>query len=326
MPTSRGRRADRRVAVGGLITAAIFLALVAVILISGREGILRSHYELRTRMDQVNGLQVGAPVWLAGVNVGSVSDIRFIQSDSTGRTRIEVRMRIKRSVQDLIRDDSRARIGTLGLLGDKYVAISLGSPKGRVLGNGDYIQSTNPIDFEELISRSVGVVDDITAAVHSFKDIAAKISTGKGTIGLLVNDPALYFDLESFFSSVRRVAQMVERNEGTVGRLFNDTTFYSRANATLAELAAFADTLKRGEGSLKLLLRDPALYEKMVDAVERFDSLVAEIRSGKGTAAAIVSDKTLYDNLTKTVATLDSLVQDIRRNPQKYLRVKVSLF
>ncbi|RKZ30019.1 hypothetical protein DRQ33_08255, partial [bacterium] len=62
------RHADRKIAVGGLITAAILLALVAIIIISGEEGLLRSRYELRTRMDRVNGLQVGAPVWLEGVN------------------------------------------------------------------------------------------------------------------------------------------------------------------------------------------------------------------------------------------------------------------
>jgi len=326
MGTLIKHHADRKVAVGGLITAAFFLAMVTIIIVSGEEGLLRRRYELRARMDQVNGLQVGAPVWLAGVNVGSVSEIIFIPADTTGRTRLEVRMKIKTSVQDLIREDSEARIGTLGLLGDKYVSVSLGSPEKASLHHGDYIKSSNPIDFEELISRGVGVVDDITATVHSFKGIAAKIDKAEGTLGKLVNDPALFFDLQKFFNTFEKLAIKVERNEGTIGLLFNDTTLYWRTDNTLAELAALADTLKRGEGTLKMLLRDPTLYNNMIASIYRIDSLVVRMQSGDGTMGALIGDRQLYNRLSSSIASLDSLIGDIKENPGKYLKVKVSLF
>ena len=317
---------DKRIAVGGLITAAFFLAMVTIIIVSGEQGFLRRHYELHARMDQVNGLQVGAPVWLAGVNVGSVSEVKFILDDSTGHTRIELLMKIKKGVQELIREDSRARIGTLGLLGDKYVAVSLGNPQQPMLRDGDYIQSTNPIDFEELISRSVGVVDDITSTVHSFKHIAAKIDEGEGTLGLLVNDPVLYFNMEKLFDLVEKMASKIDRNEGTIGLLFNDTTLYRNSEHALEELASLADTLKRGEGTLKMLLRDPTLYNKMVTSVDRIDSLITQIQSGKGTTGALISDRELYMRMSQSIAGLDSLFRDIKENPKKYLKIKVSLF
>ncbi len=317
---------DRRIAVGGLISAAFLLAMAAIIIVSGQEGLLRHRYELRARMDQVNGLQVGAPVWLAGVNVGSVSDIIFIPNDTTGRTRIEIRIKIKKGVQDLIREDSNARIGTLGLLGDKYVAVSLGNPNRRVLQNGDYITSANPIDFEGLLSKGVDVFDDVTSTVHSFKDIARKINKGEGTLGKLVNDPNLYFDLEKFLNSVEKLALKVERNEGTIGLLFNDSTLYLRSSSALTEIAALADTLKRGEGTLKMLLRDRTLYNNMISAVGKIDTLVSQIQRGKGTTGALISDRKLYEKMASSVAGLDSLVKDIRKNPSKYLKVKVSLF
>ncbi len=317
---------DKRIAVGGLISAAFLLAMAAIIVISGQEGLLRHRYELRARMDKVNGLQVGAPVWLAGVNVGSVSDIIFIKNDTTGRTRIEIRMKIKSGVQDLIREDSNARIGTLGLLGDKYVAISLGTPNKRVLQNGDYITSANPIDFEGLLSKGVNVFDDVTATVHSFKDIARKINKGEGTLGKLVNNSSLYFNLEKFLNSVEQMAAKVERNEGTIGLLFNDTTLYWHSSQALTELAALADTLKRGEGTLKMLLRDKTLYNNMISAVGRIDTLVSQIQSGKGTTGALISDRQLYEKMASSIAGLDSLVKDIKKNPSKYLKVKVSLF
>lgn len=320
------RHADRRIAVGGLITAAIFLALVAIIIISGQEGFLRRRYELRTYMDQVNGLQVGAPVWLAGVNVGSVSDIIFIPQDSTGKTKLEVRMRIKTGVQPLIRKDSRARIGTLGLLGDKYVAVTPGSSDSLMLKDKDFIKSTNPIDFEELISRSVGVVDDLTASVTSFKSIASKIDEGTGTMGKLINDPILYFDIEDFFAAVQKLADKVNKNEGTIGLLFNDPSLYHNLDSAMLEFAALADTLKSGDGTLKMLLRDPTLYENMIETVARIDTLIGRVQSGEGTAGSLISDKELYNRLVSSVASLDSLVRDIKGNPTKYLNLKFSLF
>ncbi|MCD6417609.1 MCE family protein [bacterium] len=319
-------KSDKKIAVGGLISAAFLLAMAAIIIVSGQEGLLRHRYELRARMDQVNGLQVGAPVWLAGVNVGSVSDIIFIQNDTTGKTKIEIRMKIKKAVQDLITEDSNARIGTLGLLGDKYVAISLGDPEKRPLQDGDYITSANPIDFEAVLSKGVDVFDDVAVTVYSFKDIARKINKGEGTLGKLINDPNLYFSLEDFLNVVEKMADKVERNEGTIGLLFNDTTLYWNSARALEELAALTDTLKRGEGTLKMLLRDKTLYNNMISTVGKIDTLISQIQSGKGTTGALISNRELYEKLSSSISELDSLVSDIRQNPGKYLKVKVSLF
>jgi len=326
MGTMIKHHTDKKVAVGGLITAAFFLAMVAIIVISGEEGLLRRRYELRAKMDQVNGLQVGAPIWLAGVNVGAVSDIIFIPQDTSGHTRIEVRMKIKRDVQDLIREDSKARIGTLGLLGDKYVAITLGNSEKKIMESGAYLESSNPVDFEELIAKGVGVVDDVTNTVHSFKDIAGKINRGEGTLGLFVNDPNLFFDLQKFMRLLERMASKVDNNEGTIGLLFNDTTLYWNTGKALRELADLADTLKQGEGTLKMLLRDPTLYNRMVASMNKIDSLVSQIQSGQGTTGALISNRELYEKLGNTIGSLDSLVKDIQANPGKYLKVKVSLF
>jgi len=320
------KRSDRRVAVGGLITAAIFLALAAIIVISGQEGLLRSRYELRTRMDRVNGLQVGAPVWLAGVNVGSVSDIIFFNAGKANVTKIEVRMKIKKSIQHLIRSDSKARIGTLGLLGDKYIALTLGSQDSIMLEDKNYICSTNPVDFEELITRSVGVVDDITETAVSVKNIAKKVDNGTGTLGKLINEPLMYFDLTHLLNLVQRLTDKVNNNEGTIGLLFNNPSLYHHLDTTLMEISSLTDTIKRGQGTLKKLLKDSTLYNNMVSSIAKIDSLVEQIQTGQGTTGALISNKELYNKLVSSVVSLDSLVQDIKKNPGKYLKVKVSLF
>jgi phospholipid/cholesterol/gamma-HCH transport system substrate-binding protein len=331
-------QADKRVAVGGLITAAMFMAMVAIIIISGDEGLFRKSYILRAKMVQVNGLQSGAPVWLAGVNIGSVSEIVFLPkdtvkisqhgdlADTVKITRIEVKMKIKQSVQKLIRSNSTARIGTLGLLGDKYVAVTLGDPDSNMLVNMDYIRCTNPVDFEEILAKGVGTIGTVDTTLQTIKRIVTSIDNAEGTIGLLIKDPYMYFNMGTVFEMIRNISKKIDRNEGTIGLLFNDTTLYWQTQQTLSELASLADTLKRGDGTLKMLLRDPALYNSMMGTVGKIDSMVANIQAGKGTTGALISDKDLYLRLASTVTQLDSLIKMIKDNPDKYLKVKISLF
>lgn len=318
-------RTERKTAVGILITTALFLVMVAIIIVGGQQGFLKRHYELRTRMDRVGGLQSGAPVRLSGVDVGNVSEVTFVP-DTSGKTKVEIVMKIKSGVQSLIKTDSEARISTLGLLGDKYVEITLGSPDSAALQNGDYIKSTSPIDFEELISRGVGAAGDVTEIVHAFKEISQKINRGQGTLGKLVNDPLLYLDISTLAKDIQFISEKIRRNEGTIGRFFNDTTLFVSMKEIFDGISSLVDTFQQSKGTLKQLLRDTTLYHKMNAMVSRMDSLVAEIRTGGGTTGALIKDRELYDELRKTVGGLDSLINDIKENPSKYLKVKVSIF
>ncbi len=317
---------DRKVAVGGLIVASVIMAMLAIIVVSGQEGFLAQKFELRTTMAAVNGLQAGAPVWLAGYPVGSVTDILYIPDETNHGTKLEVRMKVKKEYQHLIRTDSRARIGTLGLLGDKYVALSLGSQDSSELKEGAYIISSNPVDFEELLSHGVGVVDDLTKTVKDVREITRKINEGEGTIGLLVNNPHLFFDFRDMFIVLTKISNKIERNEGTIGRLFNDPSLYEHLDSSLQAITALTDTLKSGEGTLKLLLKDPTLYNNMVSSVSKIDSLVYQIQQGRGTTGALISNQELYLRLVHTVGSLDTLLTEIKNNPSKYLKIKMSLF
>jgi phospholipid/cholesterol/gamma-HCH transport system substrate-binding protein len=75
-----------------------------------------------------------------------------------------------------------------------------------------------------------------------------------------------------------------------------------------------------------MLLRDPSLYNNMKASIARIDSLVSQIQQGNGTTGALISNKELYEQMASTIRSLDSLIVDIKANPQKYLKVKVSLF
>src|SRR5260370_14052468 len=98
-----------------------------------------------------------------------------------------------------IKNDSVAYIKTEGLLGDKYMEISFGSPEASKLKNGDTIASAPPLDISDLIAKTStildstkGAVDNIEGAADNMKSISAKVNEGKGTMGALVNDKTIY--------------------------------------------------------------------------------------------------------------------------------------
>ncbi len=315
----------QKASIGGLIVVALLVLGVAIIILGGEQGFFSNKYELKARFERISGLQVGAPVWLAGQKVGYVSHIEFVRDAPEG-VRIDVTMRVNSDYRDLIRRDSEARIGTLGLLGDKFIGISLGSQGSPMLEPKKYVKTDNPIDFEELIRRGVDTFDDLAKGGKSLKSIAAKIDSGQGTIGMLINNPSMYFDMAKIARYTEQISGRIERNEGTIGRLFNDPALYDEMVVAVDNVQALIDSIGSGEGTVGRLVKDPALYEHLSSSLGKIDSLIARVERGEGTSGKLISSDELYRQLSNSVESLDSLLLDIRENPQRYLKVKVTIF
>jgi phospholipid/cholesterol/gamma-HCH transport system substrate-binding protein len=105
-------------------------------------------YTVSARFTSITGLKTGASVEIAGVQVGKVTGIS-LGSDYTAK----VNMQIKKGVA--LSDDSIAAVKTSGLIGDKYISISLGG-SGNHLTDGGEIEETLPaISIEDLIGKYV---------------------------------------------------------------------------------------------------------------------------------------------------------------------------
>ncbi len=312
---------SRELKVGFLIFVGILFLAGMILSIGKHQGLFQRRYELRVLMDRVNGLQVGAPVRLAGLNVGKVISIDFPQG--LERKQVEICLKINRRVQPRIRRDSVAHIGTLGLLGDKFVNITLGSIDQPVLQPGDYLRGSTPVDIEEIIEEGVKVFDDLKAMSKSTREIAEKINRGEGTIGKMVNDTTIYFRLDKVLALARRLAGKVEGGEGTIAQLFNDPAVYKNLSSLLVSLSSLSDSLQRGEGTLGMMVRDTTLYTNLTGLVGRISSISERIERGQGTAGRLAQDEELYQDLSQTIKDLDELIKDIKKNPKRYFKLKI---
>ncbi len=307
--------------VGLTIFVGLGILIAAIFSIGNQRGLLEQRYKLHVFMARVNGLQTGAPVRLAGVRVGTVVGIQFAKDIKDQALQID--LEIDEKVQKRIRTDSEAHIGTLGLLGDKYIGITMGSFDKPMLKNGELLQSSNPIDVEKLLTEGVNIFNKLQITMGTVQEIADKINMGKGTLGLLVNDPRMYFNIDELTVLVERMSAKIESGHGTLAHLFQDSTLYVNLNSLLSNSSLLADSLRRGQGSVGKLVRDPKIFDDLAISLDRLNKMTGKLESGEGALGQALNNKKLYDDLIHVTAELDSLVKDIRRNPQRYLKVEI---
>ncbi len=317
------QRQERRheIKVGLTIFIGLAILVFSILYIGQNRGVLNKRYHLYCMMSRVNGLQAGAPVQLAGLRVGTVSKVDF--SEKVSDQKIKVLLEIDQDVQQRIRQNSEAYIGTLGLLGDKYVGISLGTLDQPMLRDGDLLNSTDPMDIEELLEEGADVFDELKKTSMHLTEISDKINTGTGTLGLLINDPRMYYDIDRILLLLEEMSENLGRGEGAVSKLLTDPQLYNNLNTFLQSSIALVDTMQHGSGTLGRLVKDPQLFDQLLLSTQTLQQIILQVKEGEGTVGKTITDKALYDKFINTISRIDSLILDVRRNPQRYLKVEI---
>ncbi len=327
--------------------AAMVLVAALVIGVGGQGGFFWQRYPLKARFDDVQGLKTGAVVRLNGKEVGRVADIEF-----AGR-QIEVTLQVSRDVRPLITAGSVATVGSLSLLGEPIVDLTA-SDQGAPLGDWAYLHTSAASGPFGALTTAAS--ESLTQANHLIGDLRA----GKGTVGRLMTDDALYQDVDRFVASATRVSREIEAGKGTIGKLTGDPAAYASLKTSLDNLKALTDRVNRGEGTLGKLLNDDSiaksiesaatsvntvatrlnkgegtagklltdqqLYNHLNDLATHADKVMADLDAGRGTAGHLMHDPSLYDNVDKFVVEMRSFISDVRKDPKKYLHVSFSLF
>lgn len=346
MPRTRSL-AWSQLKIGMLAVIALVLAAGLIYLVGGQGGFFWEQYHLKTRFTDIQGLQTGAAVRVAGVTVGAVDEIEFAGSQ------VEVVVRVSKDMQDKITSDSRASIGTLSLLGAPVIDISP-ARSGRRLNDWEYVESRRPYgqlaDVADSATKSLeqatalirdlrggkGTVgrlfsDDalyreITAFTDSAEQVVASLNKSKGTLGRLINDPSVHEDLKTALQNLETTMERLNRGEGTLGKLLTDDALAKSLTATSRNLDELTGKVNKGEGTLGKMVTDPALFNRLNSVSERLDKVLASLNDGQGSAGQLLRDKQLYENMNGAVKEMRDLLGEIRKDPKKYLNVKVSIF
>jgi len=184
---------------GAFIVVTLALLAGGVFVIGSNAYLFRKTYQLKTQFANVEGLAIGADVQVGGVHSGTVHNIDLPHKPGE---LVTVVVDLDKSTHEIIKQDSVATIETSGLLGSQFLAISFGSLGQGEVRDGDSIQSRPPLEIADLLAKANWILSDSQEAVQNASEatghlssVSAKIDSGQGTVGALINDRDLYSDL-----------------------------------------------------------------------------------------------------------------------------------
>jgi phospholipid/cholesterol/gamma-HCH transport system substrate-binding protein len=278
--------------VGLVIALAVVVVGVAIYKLGQAANLFTKRYHLTAFLPDANGLREGGTVTVAGQLAGTVTKIEFLPVDSDTTRNLRLTLAVDANVRDQIRKDSKGKLRTMGLLGDKVFDITTGTPRYQPLRDGDTVTVVPSIDYEAVIAQASGAVNDMVALTKDLRAITGGLVKGQGTLGQMLTNRALYDQLNGTLSRANTMLARFQNPNGTVGRM----------------------------------LDDPLLYERLVSVVSSTDSLMRQLTNGQGTASRLLTDQTLYDQLNKLVTDLSAVVADVRRDPGRYTKGMVKVF
>ena len=333
--------------IGLMSVFAVIVATAFIFLLTGSNGFFWQRYSLKTAFPDAAGLKEGAPVRVAGVEVGSVTAVDLVGD------RVDVSMEVLKENQPRITSTSVATLGSVSLLGEAALDITASSG-GTPIQEWGYVRSRPAsASFQNVADSANTSIEEVTALlkdiragkgtmgrlftdealyrelttlVSSAEAVASNMNQGRGTIGRLMNDPAAARSLEGSLDNLQAVTARIRAGEGSLGKLLNDDALATSLKSATGNLDSFTGKINRGEGTLGKLATDQELYNRLNSVSDRLDKVVAALQQGEGTAGQLLHDKQLYENMNGTMVELRDLVAAIRKDPKRFLNVRVSLF
>lgn len=311
----------RRVVVGAFVTGACVLLLASIVLLGRSQSLFRHKTQLHASFENTSGLVVGAPVRLAGVDVGVVESIRF-SADPHVKT-VHVTLGVESRYLDRVREDSIARLSSKGLLGDTIIDITVGSVEARPLANGATLQAEESVGLNEVVTSMQSTMEglrtvantvdervratfsdelagDVQRLARSAANMANSIEHGPGVLHALLYDPRLARDVTLSVADARRI---VHGGADAIERLDNVVAAVEHGPGTLHQLVYGEDLSK--------------LVSESERAVGGLNDIIGRIEHGRGLAHSLVyadeDQRNLVENLTELSRILRQLGQEMQQ-------------
>jgi phospholipid/cholesterol/gamma-HCH transport system substrate-binding protein len=356
--------------VGLMAIAALFILGVLIFLMFGARGFFTTKTDVYTYLNDSEAVADASPVTLNGIAVGEVSKVQLSGSSQPNRF-VKITMAIETKYLSAIPVDSQAELAAANLLGTKYINIKKGK-SAQTIQAGAEIASSESAELEDLFRQGSTTLAALQSVVNKVSDIIDQVQVGKGTIGKLFVDPALYNSLlaisDKFGSLASDLQATLSSSDNSVGKLLNDKGalyddvrgIVTQANGVVTQINTVVDGINTGKGTLGQLAQNPALYDdsrqiltdlhqllagiqsgqgtvgKLISTdqfgdeikttLTRVDALLDKMNNGPGTVARLLNDPSLFEDLDGFTRESHALIKDFRANPKKFLRIKISIF
>ncbi|MBA3645067.1 MAG: MCE family protein [Gemmatimonadaceae bacterium] len=283
----------------GLMVVVTVTVLVLGSLWLARGGLSKG-YPLYAKFPWGAGLKQGQPVWLVGVSVGYVDDVKLKQ-DGTLITTFRIQGDYKVPL------GSSATVVPNGIFGDAAVALTPKGPNPRSFNPGDTVPvgPSNPG-----IAALTGKADSIATSVNAITTSLQRELVAAGGIRDLRNALAGTNRLVTEFGAI--AAQQSNQLTATM-------TSVRRITGAVdpAKVDSVVGNLQTASANMMAMSSD------LKATSQKLDAIISKVDSGPGTAAKLINDPGVYNDVRALLQRMDSLIADVKKNPKRYINVKV---
>ena len=260
--------------VGVFVLSAVLLFSLGLFLIGNRQKAFVHHVDFYTSLNDVNGISPGSKVRVSGYEAGQVTDIEI--PDRPG-DKFRLKLRVDSKLHRLIRDDSFVTVESDGLVGDKFLVIHEGSDQAHEAASGATLPGREQIELSAVIEKMTGVMDtanaaignittradktldSITTTVNNANGIVTSVRSGKGMVGMLLNDQQTATAAKNAVKNVQQAAANLNQVTVQAKQVMSDIQsrdLFGKAEATLNNTKDASRQIAQASQQINLTLND----------------------------------------------------------------------
>lgn len=292
----------KSVIVGIFVLIGIIIFIASVLTMGGQQKKFVRSIKLNAVFDDIGGLQTGNNVWFSGVKIGTVRKINFY-----GESQVEIVMSVEEKVKDYIRKDSKATIGSDGLIGNKIIVLYGGTTQAPAVEDGDRLTAEMPLDTDKMMETLQENNKNLVTITENLKVLTTKIAEGKGIVGAVMTDSVIAENFKNTLSNLEAASAKSNKMMGDLGQLSssmnqkgtllydiaNDRETFANLKATVGELQATAENTK-------------VLTDNLNKVSEKLDDQ-------NNTVGMLLNDPEFAQNLKSTMVNVDSSALNLNR-------------
>ena len=250
--------------------------LVGVVLVGSQEGLFHPTFHVSAYVNSVEGVRSGSAVRLDGVDIGIVDGVAVSPLDN----KVRLDLKLNAGAKGFVRKDSYATIRPEGLVGNYYVDVTVGSPAGEHIEDGDVIRSREAIRLSDVLESTDAIMENIRRSSGELAKTLEGINQGHGTLGKLIASDEMYRHLEHMSSQADAGVTGAVGTVDTLSVSVRDVV--RRVDSVVTGVNVMCTRLNGGEGTIGKLLNERTIYDSLLLAVRNTVGTTEEAKVGAG--------------------------------------------
>ncbi|OJU27151.1 MAG: hypothetical protein BGN92_11250 [Sphingobacteriales bacterium 41-5] len=296
----RTNQNTRSVVLGIFIIVALIIFALGLFVMGGQQRTFGKTINIKSVFSDVSGVKKGSNVLFAGVKVGIVKSISLQPGN-----KVLVEMQIENDAQKLIPKNAVITIGSDGMIGSKVLEINGGNLQAGYIQDGNVLQTEQGSSMKDMFAMLQLNGDNLLEITGDLKQISRKVLNGEGSVGKLINDPALANNLQALLNKLQVSADnaqtltkdivaftsKLERPGTMTYNVVNDTVIFNRLRSTSKQLDVMASNAQV--------------------IVNKLNTTADKLNDTDKPAGMMLNDSETADDLKKVISNLETGTQKL---------------